>query len=330
MENFLGISVVLFLQHLGEGLRPLMSFFTFLGTEEFILVFVPALYWCVDAALGLRLGVLLFVSSILGDSVKILLHSPRPFWVSTRVQAWSVESSFGLPSLHAQNAVVLWGTLGIFLRRAWGWVLMGLLIFFVSISRLYLGVHFPQDILLGWVLGALLLFLASAGQPAFERFMRLPQWKRMLAAGLFSLGLVVLGAASSMYTAVTWPVPSAWLKMFAQNAPGADFNPLDVRPFFSLGGALFGLSMGGLWLHERGGFSPDGSLRLRVQRYLLGIVVTVALWAGLKVMFPDGALLIDMLFRSLRYALVGMWVAAGAPLVFLRLGWANPRGEAKP
>ncbi|GAB4525882.1 MAG: hypothetical protein Fur0018_10830 [Anaerolineales bacterium] len=319
----LGLAIVLFLQNLGEGLRTWMSFFTFLGSEEFVLLFIPALYWCVDTGLGLRAGVLFFLSSATGDIIKILLHTPRPFWVSTAVKTWGSEASFGMPSLHAQNAVVLWSTLGTYLQRGWGWLLASALIFLVSISRLYLGVHFPQDTLLGWGIGALLLGLAAWLQPAFDSYMRLPQWKRMAAAGALSLALIVFGAASSMYTAITWQIPRAWMETFTQNAPGADFNPLDISIFFSLGGVLFGMAVGALWLQEHGGYVTAGPIGERIQRYVLGIVVTIGLWYGLKLVFPGGLRLAAMLFRSLRYALVGGWVSAGAPLAFRRLGWAR-------
>jgi len=53
------ISVSIAVQNLGAWLQPVLTFFTFLGNEEFYLVIVPLLYWCVNAGFGLRIGTML-------------------------------------------------------------------------------------------------------------------------------------------------------------------------------------------------------------------------------------------------------------------------------
>ncbi len=45
------------------------------------------------------------------------------------------------------------------IRKWWGWLIAILIILLIGISRLYLGVHFPLDVILGWLIGALLLWL---------------------------------------------------------------------------------------------------------------------------------------------------------------------------
>ena len=62
-------------------------------------------------------------------------------------------------------------------------------------------------------------------------------------------------------------------------------------------------------------------------RYLLGMVVLVGIWAGLKAVFPSGEEFIPQAFRFIRYGLLGFWVVAGAPLVFRWLGLADPTTE---
>ena len=110
MELFLdpGILLIQFLQGLGDWLVSPMQWFTMLGNEIFYLIAAPVLYWCVDAGLGLRLGLILMFSGSLGGMIKLSLHDPRPYWYSTQVKALSLETSFGIPSGHAMNAASLW------------------------------------------------------------------------------------------------------------------------------------------------------------------------------------------------------------------------------
>ena len=64
---------------------------------------------------------------------------------------------FAFPSGHAQHAVVTWGYLAWALRKHY--TIGGLTVFFIGISRLYLGVHWPGDVAGGWTIGAILLML---------------------------------------------------------------------------------------------------------------------------------------------------------------------------
>ena len=119
----LGIAFAVWFQGLGSWLTVPMKFFTFLGSEEFFLLFLPVIYWCVDAGLGLRLGAMLLFNSGVNDFFKLAMHGPRPYWFSTQVQALSSETSFGVPSGHAQMAVGLWGVLAAYTRRGWAWAM---------------------------------------------------------------------------------------------------------------------------------------------------------------------------------------------------------------
>ena len=151
----LEIQITLMLQSLGGWLAAPMQLLSFFGQESFYILIMPALYWCLDAGIGLRLGAMLMLSGTFNGYFKLLFHSPRPYWVDARVAALSSETSFGLPSGHAMNAASVWGLLGIDLKPRWRRALWaaGILAFLIGFSRLYLGVHFLRDVLAGWLLG---------------------------------------------------------------------------------------------------------------------------------------------------------------------------------
>jgi membrane-associated phospholipid phosphatase len=69
------------------------------------------------------------------------------------VKALVSEPSFGLPSGHAQNSVAIWGILAYSFKKNWLWSIAVILMFLIGVSRLVLGLHFPQDTLLGWMDG---------------------------------------------------------------------------------------------------------------------------------------------------------------------------------
>lgn len=321
-----GIQFIAFLQGLGSWLEAPMNFFSFLGNEEFYLIFAPLIYWCVDASLGFRLGLILMASSSLNASLKLLIHLPRPGWFDPRVQALSIETTFGIPSGHAQNAIVLWGYLANWLRRGWGWGVCGALILMIGISRLYLGVHFPTDVLAGWVIGGALLWgYLRFEQPLRERLKNSTVNDQIILALAASLALAMLGSLSSL-ALIRWQIPANWIENAVRALPeGTEFNPLSLSTVFTSTGTFFGLAAGYVLLLARGGFDARGTLLARILRFVLGGAGTLIIWMGLGAIFPRGEYLLAFGLRYLRYALLGAWVTYLAPLVFIRLRLAKHR-----
>ena len=71
------------------------------------------------------------------------------------------------PSGHTANATVAYGVLAWLIGRATAWTLAGIVTFGVGLSRVWLGVHHPTDVLAGWLFGAtVLLLLAALNRPA--------------------------------------------------------------------------------------------------------------------------------------------------------------------
>src|SRR6185295_6417564 len=112
----LELTLILWLQGLGMWLAPPMRLLSAFGTEEFFLLLLPVLYWSISAALGIRVGLMLLLSATLNYLLKLGFHSPRPYWYSGQVAALSTETTFGLPSAHAQNAAAIWGLVAAYTR----------------------------------------------------------------------------------------------------------------------------------------------------------------------------------------------------------------------
>ncbi len=321
-----GIDFVLLVQNLGAWLQQPMLFFSFLGVEVFYLLIAPAVYWCFSARAGLRVSIYLTLSAGINVIFKLLFHMPRPYWYDRRVSALSTESSFGIPSGHAQNAVVVWGSLAATIGKLWAWIAAVVIIILISFSRMYLGVHFPTDLIGGWLIGTILLWAFLKFETPVLRWLdRRSLVSRIAVVFLVSLSLIALAAvARSMLTG--WELPSEWI----ENARAADplaepINPLAFEGIISNAAIFFGLAVGGLWIYDRGGFATRGLWWQLVLRYLVGLIGVLVLWSGLGLIFPDGETLIPIVLRYIRYALVGFWVTGLAPLLFIKLSLSETK-----
>jgi hypothetical protein len=234
----------------------------------------------------------------------------------------SSETSFGIPSGHAQNAVSLWGTWAYSMKHRWAWIVAIVVALMIGISRLYLGMHFPIDVLIGWAVGIILLWAFIKLEPPVIKWIKAQSPRgQLFTFALVSLGFLLIGNLA-IWGLRDWQLPAAWIETATK--AGTPPDPIS-RDGITLSAAIFfGLTSGLVLIKSRGGFDPKGIWWKRVLRYVLGMVGTVAIWAGLSAVFPSGEEFIPQAFRFIRYGLLGFWVAAGAPLVFRWLKLADP------
>lgn len=329
-----GIIFILSLQGLGDWLILPMNVLTFTGNSEFYLLVMPALYWCWDSRLGLRVAIIFLLGATLNLLLKIAVHDPRPYWADPQVRLLTeAELSFGLPSGHAQNSVSIWGMAAAYLRTAWAWSVVSLLIVLIGLSRMYLGVHYPTDVLAGWLLGlvGLGLFL-KLERPVALRFNQLSEAPRIGLIFVASIGLILIGVWISDSVSASWQLPDEWIENAVSQAPAAPIAPLSLEDIIVSAGVFFGLVSGALIFNSRLNFHAGGSWDKRLIRYVIGLVGVIILWQGLGGLFS--LIAIDEswpghILRYIRYSLIGVWVSAAGPLLFIRLGLAQSQGSTE-
>jgi membrane-associated phospholipid phosphatase len=283
----LSYSLITYLQQFrSDGADAFFSALSFVGTEDFFLILFPILYWVVDKRFTLRFALLFLLSSSLNAIFKIALAQPRPD--PARVAVLAVEATNGLPSGHAQSAVTTWGYLAYSYRRRWAVMGLVFLIFGISLSRLYLGVHFIGDVLGGWLIGLVLLFGFIRIAPAIGAWShRQPLWVPLLITAILPFLLLVLPPLETLPRAIGAATGALWGCI-------ADFSRLR--------------------------FQEKGATRVQmVLRLLIGMLVLLLIWRGLKP-FLDTFGMVGVLVR---YTLLGAWLTGGAPLLFVRLGLAQ-------
>ena len=317
-----GIAFIVALQGMGDWLIFPMQLFSNLGTEEFYFLVLPLIYWCIDSALGLRVGLILVTSNILNGMGKVLLAGPRPYWVSSHARALWPETSFGIPSGHAQHAVSVWGIIAAYYKKLWVWVAALALIFLIGFSRLYLGSHFPHDVLLGWLVGAILLWaFTRLWEPTAEWLGTKKLNHQIFIAFIVSMIFVVLGLSATAFRS-NYQIPQDWTNNTL--LAGTDLpDPVDRSSIFTSAGTFFGLAAGAAWILSIGGYQASGPLQKRALRYIVGLIGVLLFWKGLGAIFPTGDGFIFYTLRYIRYGLIGWWVAGGAPWVFIKFKFAE-------
>jgi membrane-associated phospholipid phosphatase len=319
-----GINWIVSIQSLGGWLEMPMRFFTFLGSENFFFLVLPLIYWSLDAALGLRVAMILVTSNALNAIMKLAFASPRPFWVSDHIQPLTVETSFGVPSGHSQNAVAMWGIMADGSRKRWAWGFVVLLAFLIGLSRLYLGVHFVQDVIWGWLIGGILLWAFLRFWDAAAAWLHRQTLLQQILIAFVASVLVLFFGVWSVGRLHSFVFPEEWV-VNALRA-GEQPNPVSIEDFITIAGKLFGLGAGAAWITSRGGFDTSGPVEKRALRYVLGLIGILVLWMGLGQVFPRDENMISYILRYSRYILVGIWITAGAPWLFFHFKLArNPK-----
>jgi len=274
----------------GPTLDAIFKAITFMGNEEFFLILLPLIFWCVDFAVGARLAFAFLLSTYINTGLKDLFAHPRPFELDPTVKLYDAEG-YGLPSGHSESAVVVWGTIAAGFRKTWLWVVAILLMVLIGFSRIYLGVHFPTDVLSGWAVGAAFLAAYLALEPRIEAWLK-------KASLTVQLALIVA-------------VPLALLLIHPTKDTA---SPMAV---------LLGMGTGVALTRHIAPFSASGPLWQRAVRFLVGAIALLALYFGLKLVFPGEGEPLYFVMRVVRYALVGLWAGLGAPWLFRRLRLAS-------
>ncbi len=155
----------------------LFSIITALGEETAFLVIAIFIFWCVNKRSGYFVLITGFIGTLVNQILKLAFKIPRPWVIDksfTVVDGAMTEATgYSFPSGHTQNAV---GTFGaIFLRAKYAWIKWAALAaaILVPISRMYLGVHTPWDVLAAASIAVALLIVLDPIFSDEKRFTRL-------------------------------------------------------------------------------------------------------------------------------------------------------------
>ncbi len=256
-----------------------MVFFSQLGNPLVFVLFVAVVFWSVDSGVGQRMALFTFAAGSVNEVLKRAFNAPRPFWVSSGVRSIGEGSTaFGMPSGHSVGAFA-WLIIPLRVRRTWAWIVFGVVAVMIGLSRIYLGAHFPSQVLAGWVVGALLLFVFVHYERPFLAWFESMPLQRRLGLVVVATAVVIGAGALSAAALDDFEVEPEWERNVAGQIDESEpFDPVDVTDLGSTSGIFAGTAIGLVLLADRGGLSNARNVRQRLARLVVGLVcMTLAL-----------------------------------------------------
>ncbi|NJN44600.1 MAG: phosphatase PAP2 family protein [Anaerolineae bacterium] len=213
-------------------------------------------------------------------------------------------------------------------RKGWVWVVAIILALSIGFSRIYLGVHFPTDVFLGWALGIIVLILSiQLEKPVIHWIRKFGVWQKISLVFALSIVFILINALVIQTVNSSFTLPASWVQNASLAAPEEPIAPLSLSAMVTIMASAFGFISGVIWLGKKGGFSTRGTWLVRAGRFVVGIIGVMALRYGLDVLFSlvaDDLSTLGYILRYIRYGTIGLWMSALAPLLFFRLRLADP------
>jgi membrane-associated phospholipid phosphatase len=153
-----------------EYLDAFFKFLNFFDTPNFYYILLPVIWIGYNRKFGIKLTIIMMLSSIVNDLLKNIFMLPRPSDLDITLAIIQVKG-YGFPSGGAQSALLLpLIFIDQFKYKKIPIILGSLYFFLISFSRLYLGVHFLTDIFGGWIVGGLIFLIYKYLFPYFNGF----------------------------------------------------------------------------------------------------------------------------------------------------------------
>jgi membrane-associated phospholipid phosphatase len=287
---------------------------SFAGQVEGYILIVTLIYVMFDKTLAVRLAVLLLLTMCLNHVLKIIIKNPRPFiHEGTYLQKWAVSTEnakalaaeYSTPSGHAMAGSAFYSYLYASVENPFVRVIAVLAILATGFSRPYLGIHYPGDILIGWVIGLLVALVA------IKRADRISEgWDKL--------------SYKNQVTIVVCSSLVLWLATIAINGWRIDGQP---RAFLGYAGFLTGIVIGRPIELSTVNFDPGSStLPAKILRFAISVAMVLVSLVLLDKVFraiADDFSVLGYLLLYVRYVIAGVINIFVAPLFFTKLGLAE-------
>jgi membrane-associated phospholipid phosphatase len=302
-------------------LTDIFLVFSNMGEVGGYLLITTLIYVAFDKRLAVRLSLVVSLAMCVNHILKIIIKNPRPFIIEgDYLQKWGVPlgnardlaTEWSTPSGHAMAAASFYTFLYGCWRNRVVRTLAVLAILLTGASRPYLGVHYVEDILLGWAIGLGLGLVALCyGERIAVAWSRINYRRQVGAAVAASLAL--------------------WLVTIAVNGGMVEGQP---RAFLGYAGSVTGIVIASPLELRLVNFDPrSGSVFLKAARFVFSVGFSFAVLEGLKHLFsamaPDYSI-VGYALQYVRYVVVVSASLFVAPWIFTRLNLARTLSGSTP
>ena len=275
-----------------EGLRTsflnvVFEGITLLGEETLVILLVVALWFAVDKKLAQQVFFITATSLSVNGIIKNFAQVPRPFTKGVSCVRPDTATGYAFPSGHTQGFATWSSFFAVKLKKAWLSVLVGVLIILVAISRLYLGAHYPSDVIVGMALG---IGLSIFGNYLFEKVKDVKKLYLCTFLGLTPFIVYFLIVA----------------------------NPL-FADLFKTFGMVAGMVVVAYLDEKTEPLSCDVVWWKKLIRIVIGVALAVALKEVIKLVNVFDVMQISLLIDAVRYFIVVMAVGYVCPILFKKI-----------
>ena len=287
------LSILQFLQSIRNPILNILFLGLTMSAEvPVIVLFTAIIYWCINKKHGQKLLFTLVGNIALNTGIKEYVKAPRPIGIQG-LESMRVETATGysFPSGHTQIATTFWVSLMTIFKKNWLYILGTIMFLGIGISRLYLGVHWPIDVLFGWIFGIIFTLILSK---------------------IFD----IVDENKKYYLLVVLLIPFVVVAFL--------LNSIDyIKMLGLLTGFVFGYIVEDKFIqfntgnnsNERINFSnkpnKNNNLLNHVLRTLIGLVTLGLVYVGLKYIMPS-----NMIGDYIRYTLIVFYAVGIVPALF--------------
>lgn len=266
-------------------LNPIFKFITEFGSGEIVFAIILLYYYCLNKDFAKKLAFVLSTSFIFNGIFKSFFLAKRPFQFPGKNYLQKFPQSDGatgtsFPSGHSQNAGALYSSMIINKTPKLIKIISLILLFLVPISRIYLGVHFLGDVVVGLLLG---VGISLSLNLVYEKVKN----QKIL---YLIYGLIIIVAIPVLI--INWNNPHC----------------ADLFKSFGLFLAVF---IANFIESKYINFTTNVSFKNKVIRVIIGLIFTLGLKSGLKLILP-----VHNIFDFLRYFIMAFIALGVIPLFF--------------
>lgn len=278
---------------LGSAGTAIASFITLFGEEFMLVAILGFIYWCYDKEFGKFAAFNIFIGLVWNPLLKNIVLRRRPYFDNPGIKCLKpVDSSadimdiqaqgFSFPSGHSTNASITYSSIALYSKKKALWIAGIILILLVGISRFSVGVHYPTDVICGWLMGAVIVLVMSILQTRIQK-----KW-------MFHLIVFIVSSVGFFYC--------------------------KTNDYFSGLGLMGGFFLAEEFDERYVKFENTRKVLSCILRILGGFIVYMGLNTLLKLPFPkdlrESATMAAYLIRFFRYLIVGFVSLGVYPIVF--------------
>lgn len=262
------------LRHIQSIANPFFDFLfqliTMCGEQIVLISIISIIYWALDKKFGEYIAYSVLTSVLLNNAVKDIFKMKRPIGEEgIRTLREKTATGYSFPSGHTQSSASFYGAMAIYLKKKAMYIIATIMIILIGFSRLYLGVHYPKDVIVGGILGVLTSLICYKLYNTFEN-------KMLLYVITFIVFIPALTFAHS-----------------------ADF----IKGMGTYLGFVIGMYIEKKYVN----FSIEGSTTVKVIRVLLGILILLVLQVGLKAIFPSETIFSFIRYALISFVGIGIY-----------------------